>query len=277
MTTFPDPARVAAIMRTVAQEEIMPRFKRLESHETGQKQSGEIVTAADLASEKRLVDAFTELLPGSAVVGEEGFAADPRVIDHLGGDAPVWIIDPLDGTRNFAEHRPCFAVIVALAHRGQTLMGWIYDPINDQMMSAVRGEGVWEEGGRCWLAALQRPLATLRGSIGKRPKERLEKEARETGLSVPKEMIRYQCVGREYMDLARARLDFAVYGGLKPWDHAAGVLFYHEAGGFSAFHRDIERDYHPGPIADERFILAPDRVSWTELRDLLQRHFPPGS
>jgi fructose-1,6-bisphosphatase/inositol monophosphatase family enzyme len=277
MTIYPDPARVAAIMRTVAHEEIMPRFNRLESHETSKKKSGEIVTAADLASEKRLVAAFTDMLPGCAVVGEEGYAADEKVIDCLGGDAPVWIIDPLDGTRNFADGRPCFAVIVALALRGETQMGWIYDPINDLMMSAVKGEGVWEGGERCWLAAVQHPIASLRGSIGKRPKERLEKEARDKGLIIPKEMIRYQCVGREYMDLARGRLDFAVYGALKPWDHAAGVLFYHEAGGFSAFHRDIERDYHPGPIADERFILAPDRTSWTELRDLLQRHFPPGS
>jgi fructose-1,6-bisphosphatase/inositol monophosphatase family enzyme len=277
MTVFPDPARVAEIMRIVAREEIMPRFNRLERHEIDKKRSGEIVTAADIASEKRLVAAFTDLIPGCAVVGEEGFAADERVIKCLGADAPVWIIDPLDGTRNFAGGKPCFAVIVALAVKGRTEMGWIYDPINDRMMSAIRGEGVWEEGQRHWRTSLAYPIEKLRGSLGKRPKERLEREARDKGIAVPSEMTRYQCVGREYMDLVRGRLDFAVYGQLKPWDHAAGVLFWHEAGGFSAFNGDMDRDYRPGPMVDERFILAPNRDSWREVRDLLQRLFPPGS
>ena len=61
------------------------------------------------------------MLPGSLVVGEEGVAADPGVLEALSGDAPVWIIDPIDGTANFADGKPIFAVMVALVRRGETV------------------------------------------------------------------------------------------------------------------------------------------------------------
>ena len=88
------------------------------------------------------------------------------------------------------------------------------------------------------------------------------------GTEVPREMIRYRCVAREYMELVRGHLDFAVYGQLKAWDHAAGVLLYAEAGGHSAY-ADGEAPYRPGPVRDARYILAPNITRWRELRDLI--------
>ena len=133
-TGVPDVLRVGEIIRAVAAAEILPRYEKLERHEINEKHAGEIVTAADIASEAKLIAALTDLLPGSVVVGEEGFAADPTIIEHLSRDAAVWIIDPLDGTRNFAEGRPTFAVIIALVVRGETQAGWIYDPVADDLI-----------------------------------------------------------------------------------------------------------------------------------------------
>jgi fructose-1,6-bisphosphatase/inositol monophosphatase family enzyme len=265
---MPDPARVADAMRRVAAEEILPRFDKLEKHEIGEKLSGEIVTAADIASEAKLTAALTALLPGSVVVGEEGFAADAACIEHFSRAAPIWIIDPVDGTRNFAEGKAIFGVIVALAQGGETRAGWIYDPLGDDMMWAIAGQGAWDGAGPIRLAGAAPEIGAMRGSMAKRPREGLEKLAARKGTPVPREMLRYRCVAREYMELARGHLDFAVYGGLKPWDHAAGVLLYTEAGGHSAY-ADDETLYRPGPARDGRYILARTVTRWRELRDLI--------
>ncbi|MBT5839851.1 MAG: inositol monophosphatase, partial [Rhodospirillaceae bacterium] len=139
---LPPVGEVEDAIRLVAAEEIMPRFQVLEAHEVSEKEGGEIVTAADTESERRLEELLIDLVPDSVVVGEEGYAADERVMDRLGGEAPVWIIDPLDGTRNFAAGKEMFCVIVAFVQNGSVDAGWIYDPVADDMMQAVRGGGV---------------------------------------------------------------------------------------------------------------------------------------
>lgn len=266
----PDPARVADAIRRVAAEEILPRFNKLEKHDISEKQSGEIVTAADVASERRLTEELTAILPGSVVVGEEGYAADPVCIAHFSRAAPVWIIDPVDGTRNFAEGTAIFGVIVALALHGETVAGWLYDPLGDDMIWGSAGEGAWDATGRLKLATPVPKLEAMRGSVAKRPRDRLQQMAKEGFGPIPREMTRYRCVAREYMHLMRGHLDFAVYGSLKPWDHAAGVLLHREAGGFSAYAQD-ESGYRPGPVRDNtRYILAPDAVRWRDINDLIQ-------
>ena len=99
------------------------------------------------------------------MVGEEGYAADEGVIARLGGEAPVWIIDPLDGTRNFAEGKEMFCVIVAFVQNGSVDAGWIFDPLKDDMMHAVRGGGVRDGGGGILLGPLPPPTPMMRGSV----------------------------------------------------------------------------------------------------------------
>jgi len=265
---MPDLERVGEIVRAVAAEEILPRYEKLERHEINQKHAGEIVTAADIASEAKLSAALTGLLPGSVVVGEEGFAADATIIEHLSRDAAVWIIDPLDGTRNFAEGRPVFAVIIALAIGGETQAGWIYDPLADDLIWGAAGEGAWDKTGRIRLPAPKRAVAEMRGSVPSRPRARLEELGAKKGTPVPKDMLRLRCCGREYMELIRGHLDFAMYGQLKAWDHAAGVLLHREAGGFSG-RADDGSLYRPGPMREGRYVLASDREDWQALCDLL--------
>jgi len=114
-----DVAKVAGIIREIAEEQVLPRFQALADHEVQEKVAGELVTVVDLAVEDHLTRRLTELLPGSLVVGEEAVHADPALMDRLASDAPVWIIDPIDGTRNFAHGRPVFAIMVALAKAGR--------------------------------------------------------------------------------------------------------------------------------------------------------------
>src|SRR5260370_28988248 len=107
-----DSEKVRRLIAEVADAEVMPRFEKLETGDISEKSPGDFVTIADVASERRLTPALRDLLPGSLVVGEEAVAADPAVLDLLAGDDPVWGVDPVDGTANFAARTPIFAIMV---------------------------------------------------------------------------------------------------------------------------------------------------------------------
>jgi fructose-1,6-bisphosphatase/inositol monophosphatase family enzyme len=261
---LPEPHQVSAIIKETAEIEILPLFRKLKDHEISDKDSGEIVTTADIRAEKRLTDALTELMPDSLVIGEEAASDDPSILDRLESDKPVWVIDPLDGTRNFANGKDCFAVIIALCQKGETLAGWIYDPLSRTMYFASQGQGAWADERRLKIAPS--PSANdMKGSVSKRHFKRLDE--RRPSPEIPGDMVRYRCVGREYTDLALGVLHFAEYGMLKPWDHAAGILMHAEAGGYSAITED-QSPYTPGPTTRKHLLAAASQSEWLVLREL---------
>ena len=94
-----DIEKVTAILREVAAEEVMPRFRALAEHEIRAKHGGEVVTVADVAAEREITSRLRNLLPGSQVVGEEATAEDPDLLDKFSQeDDWIWVIDPIDGT-----------------------------------------------------------------------------------------------------------------------------------------------------------------------------------
>ena len=275
MTPDVDIDRVAAIIRGVAEAEILPRFKRLAEHEVREKSPGSLVTVADTEAERALEAELTALLPGSLVLGEEGAAADPSVFDHLAGAAPVWVIDPVDGTINFARSVPRFAVIVALVVAGEVQAGWIHDPVRHATAIARAGGGAWiaESGSirrrltRSAMPALKSARGAAAGRFpgGARALDILTKSGR-TG-----QLHRVTSAAHEYLDLVEGRLDFATFGRVLPWDHAAGVLIHREAGGVAGFVEAAAPQ--PSPYSPRRqaglLLLTPDAASWTTLRDIL--------
>jgi len=275
MTFGIDVDDVAAIIRRVAETEILPRFQRLQAHEIREKSPGSLVTVADVESERALHTALTALLPGSLVLGEEAAAEDPAVFDHLAGDDPVWVIDPVDGTINFAKSVPRFAVIVALVAGGAVQAGWIHDPVRHATVMAEAGSGAWlsEQGGA--RRRLERksmpPVKSARGAIAGRLPNRgraldILKRSGRTG-----RLHRVTSAAHEYLDLVEGRVDYAAFGRTLPWDHAAGVLIHREAGGVAGFVDDDTME--PVPYSPRRqtglLLLTPSRPEWAELRDIL--------
>src|SRR3546814_17285856 len=116
---LPDLERVAAIIRETAEVEILPRFKTLAADEIREKRPGDLVTVADIEAEKRLTRQLTDLVPGSRVIGEEAIAGDEALLAAKASDGSVWIVDPVDGTANFAAGRTPFTVVVAYLLDGQ--------------------------------------------------------------------------------------------------------------------------------------------------------------
>ncbi len=266
----PDPDEVADIIRRVAADEILPRFGNLADRDIIEKKPGDPVTVADTAAEQAFERALRELNPESSVVGEEGADADRTRLRVLAGNEPVWIVDPIDGTKNFCDGNPRFSVIVAYHENGETRAGWIYEPVSESMLMAIAGGGAWN-GPKRLRVAEPGPLDEMTGFLGSGPRKRLRlrHEAGESG--IPRRLIRLGSVGCEYAGLALGDFHFARYAGrLKPWDHAAGVLIHREAGGYSAMLEDgADYDAAAGITLGGALALAPDRDSWLELRGLL--------
>lgn len=271
-----DPIQVAQLIRDVAAAEITPRFRALASHEVREKKPGDFVTIADESAERALIPALEALLPGSVAIGEEAIAVDPNLLDHLEhAERPVWVIDPVDGTVNFAHGRPLFAVMVALVVGGRSIAGWIHDPLTGALAMAEKGAGAWDGATRLKVAEADAP-ERMRGQILSRPFSTQGQVAlRANGVVFHRDPEGLRCAGQEYFRLVRAEWHFTAYGRLKPWDHAPGLLIHAEAGGFSGYVSD-RTPYHvargEGPV-----MTAPSADSWDALRDYLRRYVKEGA
>ncbi|GAT79961.1 inositol monophosphatase [Streptomyces sp. F-3] len=225
-------ADVEEEIRKAAAVEIMPRFRRLAEHEVDQKSGPhDLVTDADRLAERHLTDALGALLPGSVVVGEEAVHANPLVYEALQGEAPVWIIDPVDGTRQFVHGDPGFCTLVALAHRGVVLASWTYAPARDQLATAVRGQGAFLDGTPLRSGAPE-PGRPLEVAVSHPDFTTDEQKRALLGLWTDGVAPR-SCgsAGLEYLAVARGEVDATAFSWEAAWDHAAGLLLVEEAGG----------------------------------------------
>jgi fructose-1,6-bisphosphatase/inositol monophosphatase family enzyme len=225
---------VADLLRTTAAEVVLPRF-RAPGTPTYEKGPGDWVTEADLESEAVLSRALTDLLPGSTVVGEETVHADPAVLQRFRHSAPVWVIDPVDGTANFATGREPFALIVALVERGVTTQGWIHLPVPDRMLAAATGRGARLDGRT--MRPAHRPIGRPRGIVPLHalPGADVAEIQRRARAGAAELLPTVGCAGAEYPALLDGAADFVFFTGSMPWDHAAGALALTEAGGRAAY------------------------------------------
>lgn len=264
---------VSGIIRDVAAEEVLPRFRKLADHDIMEKSGpADLVTTADVEAEKALHRRLSALVPEAAVIGEEAAEDHPELLAHLDGDAPVWLIDPVDGTFNFSEGQEIFGMIVAYVSGGCTVAGWIHAPVSGEMAVAELGSGAWLEGadGSQERLAVAEPdeLENMVGALyagARRAPELYERVKRIRHRLGGRSYSR--CVAYEHLALARAKHHFALFTRLLPWDHAAGILLHGESGGYNALLDG--RAYAPN-VREGSILLAPDEDSWRELKQLLQ-------
>ena len=259
-------AQVADLIRDVAAAELLPRFRNLSKDDVRQKRPGDLVTVADVASEQRLASGLAKILPGVPVVGEEAVEADAGLLDLIGRPGErCWIVDPLDGTSNFAAGKATFAIIVALVEDARTVGGWIFDVPNGRMAVALAGRGVTLDGA----AVVGTPSAgSPSGFVGYKIRKAFEQQlpaARRHGLG-PVSTLR--CAGVEYLEILAGRASFSIYRRTKPWDHAAGALMLVEAGGGAV--RFDGKDYAPAQPTDAGIIGAPSRQALAVARAALE-------
>lgn len=223
---------VEEAVRKAAAAEIMPRFRRLAAHEVDQKSGPhDLVTDADRLAEQYLTKVLGALLPGSVVVGEEAVHANPASYEAIQGDTPVWIVDPVDGTRQFVHGDPGFCTLVALARNGVLLASWTYAPARGQLATAQRGRGAFLDGERLH-AGSPTPGRDLQVATS-HPDYTTDEEKRALRCLWTDGVAPRPCgsAGLEYLAVARGELDAVGFSWEAAWDHAAGLLLVEEAGG----------------------------------------------
>lgn len=261
-----DSERVAALMRETAATELLPRFRNLAKEDVRHKRPGDVVTVADVQSEQRLASGLARILPGVPVVGEEAAEKDASLLDLIGRPGETcWIVDPLDGTSNFAAGRDVFAMIICLVHDREAIGGWILDVPNGRMASATKGEGVTVDGYRVMLEPKSRAPS---GYIGFKMRKEFDRQLAASQRSRLGGLTSLNCAGREYVEILSGQREFSLYRRTKPWDHAAGALMVSEAGGRAE--RFDGTPYDPAGSVEGGIITAASPHVLTEVRAILE-------
>lgn len=257
-------AAVCAVMHDAAARAIMPRFTRLTPGEIIEKAKNDLVTVADREAEDILRDGLARLLPEAAIVGEEATHADPALKDRL-GDPLCWIIDPIDGTGNFAAGRAPFGVLVALAEHGVAVGGWIYDPLTGRLCHALARQGAFIAGEPIVARSSGEtpPIAAI-STLFARPARRAAIAAHIAPHYRLVEIPR--CAAEQYPRLALGINDVSIFERTLAWDHGAGALFLNEAGGKCA-----RTDGSAYRVDDDRrgLVAAASPALWDQLATLL--------
>ena len=222
-------AKLEQIIRVAAQQELLPRFKQV-THSL--KSDGSIVTEADLAMQQRMIDELQQRWPQIPLLGEEmSPEAQQQLLDN--SEEGLWLLDPLDGTSNYAAGIPYFCISLALMRQGEVVLAIIYDPLRDESFSAEKGKGAWLNG-----EPLHAPRATrpLKQGIALIDLKRLTPDLAAKVASQPPYSSQRN-LGSGALDwcyVATGRVDVYLHGGQKLWDYAAGQLILGEAGGYAA-------------------------------------------
>jgi len=225
---LPDLKLLRQLMRTCAQEELLPRFADVGRHI---KRDGSIVTDADHAMQDRVQRELASHWPEYDFLGEESPRQEKHEALAASRGKGLWILDPLDGTSNFAAGVPFFSVSLALLVDGRPEIGLVYDPIRDECFVAQRGSGSWLNG---LSLGTQVPVhLPLARTIAVVDFKRLDRElAAKLGAEPPYGSQRnFGSSALDWCWLADGRFHVYLHGGQKLWDYAAGILILTEAGG----------------------------------------------
>lgn len=264
MSRDPDPAlsrNVEAVMRRALEVAILPRYRALTADQVIAKATDDLVTIADKDAEVILETGLAALLPEAAVVGEEAAHADSAVLNRL-SDPLCWIIDPLDGTNNFAAGKPPFGVLVALAQNGVTVRGWILDGLTGRFCHAAEGAGAWVDGQpvRARTTGENPPIAAISlmfADPARRAGLKAHIAPHYTVVDIPR------CAAEQYPRIVLGQNDLSIFERTLAWDHAAGVLFVNEAGGKAA--RPDGSPYRVDRHLEPGLIAAASPALWDEL------------
>lgn len=212
-----------------------------------------LVTEADLASEKLIIERIRSRYPKHSILAEESGETTVE-----GGESVwKWIIDPLDGTTNFAHGYPCFCVTLALEHDGEIVVGVTFDPTRDEMFAAERGAGATLNNKPIHVSETEKlSEALLVTGFPYNAREREDFARHFTGFTYKSRGIRRD--GSAAIDMAYVaggRFDGFWEEGLNPWDVAAGVLLIEEAGGRVSYYDDSKFSIYQPPICASNNLI----------------------
>ncbi|ESY36715.1 inositol monophosphatase family protein [Mesorhizobium sp. M0924] len=259
---------LAELLADAARAEIMPRFRRLGEGDIRQKTSAaDLVTEADINAERLITARLRERYPTAMIVGEEACSDNPALLEGLGDADFAFVVDPVDGTFNFASGVPLFGVMLSVVVKGETVAGIIHDPVGRDWLIGAKGAGSHIRHAHGTLETVHVadavPISQMTGSVSWQYLAEPQRSLLARNQTKTLSQFGYRCAAHEYRLLASGHAHFVVYNKLMPWDHLVGVLIHAEAGGYTA--RIDGSAYLPSHI-DGGILVAPDKESWQELR-----------
>lgn len=266
-----DLKRLSTIMAEAAETEIMPRFRDLGDGGIREKTGVlDLVTDADEKAEWMMRDACARAFPNALFVGEESVERDRSLMAKIADADLCIIVDPVDGTSNFAWGLPLFGVMASVVSKGETLAGLIYDPVGRDWRKGLKGEGAWavNAAGSTRDLKVARPdaLSEMTGLSSWYLMPEPQRSRTVANLGKTKACFNYRCAAYEYRMIADGLVHFSLHYKLMPWDHAAGVLIHAEAGGYSAL---LDGSPYSATRHEGGIISAPDRATWDLIKSEL--------
>ncbi len=215
---------ITNLLERTAAAIITPRFRSLGSVDVMSKgNANELVTVADREAEAFIKKELNSAFPKALVVGEESVFEHPELLEDLAAASHAFVIDPIDGTRNYVQGRIEHGVMVAELRDGTATRGWIYQPQTQRAYVGVLGQGVTLNGAPLVRTVVERP------PLGATSKRHLHGFTGDGVLS-PVVNTRFACAF-DYPRVLHGELDFVNYTKSRPWDHLAGALMITELGG----------------------------------------------
>ena len=218
--------KLQALVREVAQTEVMPRFLDVA---VSRKLDGSLLTEADLAAQAAFACGLPEII-ACPMLGEEMSAQEQRHLWQYNEEG-LWVVDPIDGTNNFINGLPHFALSAAYVRHGRAQLGVVYNPVSDECFYAQRGQGAYINGRTLPLRSVEK---NLHEAIAGAEIKYLRSGKLSSRMNTLAPVGSIRSLGSSTLDwcyLAAGRYDVYVHGGQKLWDYAAGALIFEEAGG----------------------------------------------
>lgn len=226
MSMDPRLQQLETLISDLSRQEILSRFL---DPKAKTKKDGSLVTEADSSMQQKIIQVLGEKFSNIRLLGEEMSPGQQQALLDEGG--PLWCLDPLDGTTNFAAGMPIFSVSLALIENGMPVLGLVYDPIRGECFTAARGQGAWLNGMPLsvtpWGNGMDNAVAVV-------DFKRLKPGLAAKLVSDPpyRSQRNLGTCALEWAWLAAGRFQLYLHGGQKLWDHAAGVLIATEAGAY---------------------------------------------
>ncbi|MCY4418161.1 MAG: inositol monophosphatase family protein [Chloroflexi bacterium] len=245
-----------------AGELVLNRFRT--DIEVSLKGRANVVTDADLASERLILDYVRDEYPDFGILSEES--------DPVAGASPfTWVVDPIDGTRNFAEGIPHFCIVVAIANGDQVVAGVTYDPVRNELFSAQQGAGAYLDGQRIHISDRENIDDAILGfDLGYDFAQ--AKHLMEMVAGIWPRISGYRLMGSSAMSIAytaAGRIDLYAHHSLSSWDIASGILLAREAGATVLDRATLEPAtlFSPGliiahPTLLDQFLAMTDGYTW---------------
>ena len=234
---FTEIDKLKSLVKVAAKEELLKDFGHSEFE---YKDDGSVITPADLAMQNRLEKELKQHWPMYDILGEEMTEVDQQAViekdasnDNGHNSSGYWCVDPLDGTSNYAAGLPFFSVSIALIIDKKQYLGLIYDPVRDEMFTAIHGQGAYLNGER--LEYSPQETSEKKPVVAEIDLKRLP-ESLAVKLVTERIFASQRNMGSSAIDwcwMAAGRFDVYLHGGQKMWDYAAGSLIFREAGGYS--------------------------------------------